>query len=732
MELKEFWNKAIEFYCTYNDPKRLTYFETVFIAISEDSLERVKEKYIKEGGLLEEQIQVLKNKIENSGGVNSSYYTAIRDVHNSFNYPEQYSFLRFSILVVGAFKHDDSSLRDYWIYFNPFLQSKNIKVINDRTSYINKLILNLAKLCQIKYNKIFFQLNIFGENSGIVNVGRIKAHSIFQGTTLKKIKKSIYNLGYSDSHNIEDLTLNDIKEIIEDSGTDRIMNLFQRDEETKEIIFVCLKIWLENWIPNQEEKVKLLEGKTPINKSKIQIYRIWIINNENEIEIKYGFNFKSEIGENNIFYLNKSKNVYVDVTWGVKLNENRILYIIENYSGTENFDNNELGVKFSKCDLELNNFQYALEKITNRLYFIEHDKEKIKIQDNPILLASKSPINKNNIIYFNQCKIKNQQNLEFNLYRINDSFDYQGLSFIKTNKLDIYPIGITDGKPGIKSFISNFPIKIKWNNLSKGNIHIIYNNEIYLNLNLSEEINNLQCSKDIGLLKAGNYCIKYFNCDENYEIFLNGRDSIEFEIVESGNKDRRREIKTNIIPNFEYHEFRRLKNFQALEDSFVILPIEEDELKVEDKHIDFYFTKNNENEWIIRNTNEIKYLQLTLNKPIQCELIYDIWEIEVSYLSKKFKKYIYKIKFCKRPERVKLPFDLKKFHINNEDHRINSAYIYANCYYYKLIEMDEDLQNRYPNVSVGDEIFIISNIQKSTHHEALLMYINQEFFPFKK
>jgi hypothetical protein len=63
MELKEFWNKAIEFYCTYNDPKRLTYFETVFIAISEDSLERVKEKYIKEGGLLEEEIQVLKNTV---------------------------------------------------------------------------------------------------------------------------------------------------------------------------------------------------------------------------------------------------------------------------------------------------------------------------------------------------------------------------------------------------------------------------------------------------------------------------------------------------------------------------------------------------------------------------------------------------------------------------------------------------------------------------------------------
>jgi hypothetical protein len=75
-----------------------------------------------------------------------------------------------------------------------------------------------------------------------------------------------------------------------------------------------------------------------------------------------------------------------------------------------------------------------------------------------------------------------KKDLVFNLYRIIDSFDYQAISFIKTTKLDIYPIGITDGRPGIKSFLSNFPIILKWDNLSKGQIHIFQDDEIFINV----------------------------------------------------------------------------------------------------------------------------------------------------------------------------------------------------------------------------------------------------------
>jgi hypothetical protein len=731
MELKEFWNKAIEFYCTYNDPKRLTYFETVFIAISEDSLERVKEKYIKEGGLLEEEIQVLKNKIENSGGVNDSYYTAIREVHNSLNYPEKYSFLRFSILVVGAFKLDKSALRNYWKDFNPFLESKDINVINNRTDYINKLIFNLGKLCNIRYKKTFFQLNIFGENSNIVNVGRIKAHSVFQGSTLKKIKKSIYNLGYSDSHNIADLTINDIKIILEDSNSERILNLFHRDEETKEIVSVCLKIWLEIWIPNQKEKVELLEGKTPEIKSAVQIFRIWVISNENDIEIKYGFNLRSELGEDNVFYLNKNKNIYVDVAWGIKLNENRILYIVENYNNNVCLNENELGFNFNNCDLELNKPEYALEKIPNRMYFIEQGKNNVKIQENPILLATKSIINNDKSIYFHKYKIRGQQDLVFNLYRIIDSFDYQAISFIKTTKLDIYPIGITDGRPGIKSFLSNFPIILKWDNLSKGQIHIFQDDEIFINVNLSEESNNLECSKDIGILKPGIYLIKYTYETTQYEIFINGKDSIDFEIVETGSKDRRKELKIDIHSIFNYHEFKTIKEIVNIENSCLILYDFDSYLKFKDAHTFFYFSKSEENEWYIERKKQYFFLQRLKEKLPGINEIYDNYRIDLRYLSKNFVNYKYKISYCKRSEIVDLNFNINDFYQSKGDHRIVENKIKMYCYYFKLEEMEDVLKNKYPDVNVGDVIYIISN-KSEPKAEKLLKLLNQEVFPFKK
>jgi hypothetical protein len=162
---------------------------------------------------------------------------------------------------------------------------------NSRTDYLNKLIINLSKFCYLTHEKTFFQLNIFGENSNIINVGRIKAHSVFQGKTLRNIKKSIYSLGYSDSRSIDDLSFDDVEEIIKNSGEIRILNLFNRDDDAKEIVYVCLKIWLEKWSPTQEEKVQLLKGKVSLEKAPLSIKRIWAINRENNqiIEIKFGF-----------------------------------------------------------------------------------------------------------------------------------------------------------------------------------------------------------------------------------------------------------------------------------------------------------------------------------------------------------------------------------------------------------------------------------------------------------
>jgi hypothetical protein len=734
MLLKEFWNKAIEYYCTYKRTDSKEVFDTVFIAVAEESLQKIKENFILNESLSVDLVSIIERNIENVGGVNDSYYEAVKHVHNDLGNPGQYSFLRFSILVVGAFKQDANPLRNYWGDFDTFLNDKNISTIPiaQRTQYLKNIFENLSKYCFLYHKKTFFQLNVFGDNHALVNVGKIKAHSIFQGSTLQKIKKSIYNLGYSDSHNIEDLTYNDIEEILNDSGLDRILQLFIRDDDTKEIVFVCLKIWLKNWIPEQEEKIKLLNGRTSDVKPKLQIHRIWIINSENNIEIKFGFFLKSNLGEDNIFYLNKNKNVYVDVAWGIGLNDNRVLYIIENYTHIIDINTNELGFHFKACDTGLNQSEYALEKITpnpNQYYFIEHTEKRVKIQENPILLASRQEVQDKEKDLIHHFKIKNYKGLSFNLYRIRDSFDYKGISFIKTTNLDIYPIGISDGRSGVKSYLSSFPIKIRHNNLSNGEIHIYYKNEIINRISLTETSFKLICEENIGLLNSGTYSIKYFK--EKYVNFPNGNDYLDFEIVESGIGDRRSELSIDTAPAFKYHEFRGLKETKNIEDSFLILYDFDSNLKFKDTHTFFYFFKNNKDEWTILPNKKCFFLQRLKEKPNNFREIYYRYQQDFEYLSKNFKKYNYKISFCERPETIDLTFNINDFYQRNEECRITSDRIKFNCYYFKLEELDDALKEKYPEVEVGDVIYIISNKSESKP-ENLLKLLNQELFPFKK
>ena len=47
--------------------------------------------------------------------------------------------------------------------------------------------------------------------------------------------------------------------------------LLNKDYEAQEIVYVCLKIWLEKWTPSQEEKVQLLKGKVSLEKASLTI-----------------------------------------------------------------------------------------------------------------------------------------------------------------------------------------------------------------------------------------------------------------------------------------------------------------------------------------------------------------------------------------------------------------------------------------------------------------------------
>ncbi len=151
-----------------------------------------------------------------------------------------------------------------------------------------------------------------------------------------------------------------------------------------------------------------------------------------------------------------------------------------------------------------------------------------------------------------------------------------------------------------------------------------------------------------------------------------------------------------------------------------------------DKHTDFYFSKSNRGDWILKPNKDISYLQRTLFKPSENQLKYHTLEIPMTYLSTQFIQYHYKIKFCERPNSLRLPFDINDFYQKNDSNRITNDYIIADCYYYKLVQMDVRLMEKYPNVAIGDEIYVFSNKRENQQPENLLKLVNQEFFPFKK
>ena len=363
---------------------------------------------------------------------------------------------------------------------------------------------------------------------------------------------------------------------------------------------------------------------------------------------------------------------------------------------------------------------------------MELSDNRIKIQDNPIILASKNNLESNSVDFIYNFSLESHRELTFNLYRVKEDFIFKGFTFVKTNNLNIYPVGITDGRPGVKSFLSSFPIKIHYNNLSKGEIHVFNVNQIAIKtIVLSNTAKNFDCEEDIGKLDPGTYYIRYLNDQQQYDNFICGNDFIEFEIVESGSGDRRNELTIDTDLTFEYHEFRILKEIKNIEDSFLILFDNNSNLNFEDKHTYFYFVKNNKNEWTIQPNRQCFFVQILKEKPTSFNEIYSRYQHDFEYLSKKFVKYDYKVSFCERPETIYLKFNIKDFYQRNEECRITSDKININCYYLRLERLDDELKEKYPNVKVGDVIYFISN-KFDNRPENFIKLLNQEVFPFKK
>ena len=372
--------------------------------------------------------------------------------------------------------------------------------------------------------------------------------------------------------------------------------------------------------------------------------------------------------------------------------------------------------------------------------FIEHFKKKILIKPKrPFVLATKNIVERGDgLELFLPKKNNGSPQDKFDLWRVRDSLSHNGIKFITTDDIAISIIGISDGRRGLKSFESSYPIKLNIGSASKGEVHLIFKEKL-TPFPLSRLDNCLSTEIELGLLEAGTYSIKYF-LNNKYLNFVNGSDTIEFEIVNSGVGDRRIELKKPTVELFKYHEFERFKQHKSFEKNIVIFNENKTELDLNNQHLDFYFTKNDDGFWIDisdqrvaglrrRLKNHKIFLQRTVVKPATPQ--YSNWKIDLVYLDTQFNEYKYSINCCSSIENLRLTFDIKDFSIQHEDNKIIRDYVKASRYCYKLIEMDAGLKDKYPNVCVGDELYLLSNTRER-NNDKLLKIINQDFFPFKK
>ena len=92
MDLKQFWNKDIEFYYIYN--KKVG--DYVFVSINKKNIEKIYNEYLKY--LEKNDFTLIENQINTK--IIDSYYLAIKDIHEDLDSPKKYPYLRFSIFTI--------------------------------------------------------------------------------------------------------------------------------------------------------------------------------------------------------------------------------------------------------------------------------------------------------------------------------------------------------------------------------------------------------------------------------------------------------------------------------------------------------------------------------------------------------------------------------------------------------------------------------------------------------
>lgn len=737
MNIEFFWEEAIRNISIIKSK------ENVFVSFSEESIVDVYQSYI--SNISKENAELITKTVETIGGIDKSYYYSIKSKFDSKDLGS-YSFLRFSFFILCAY--EEAADGKYWPVFDSKLESLLIPPINYHkcVDILNQTIVNLKNVCQSD-NKKFIDINFFGEKTTMINVGRIFSHSIFTSSSIDKVKKSLYELGFAYTIPVDLLTWDNCSEIIERLNMPRLTNLFNLSDSTKELIHECLKQWLINWEPTEEEELIVVTRQNFKIRGKLNISRIWIDEKKGDKKIKweYGFLTKTQLGNEGRIYINQEKEIYIDLENSFNINDNLSLYIIVNYVNSVNdfLSIEELNLTFNppKGYEGLKAFGLQLVSRQNYFanYFLQIDQDKIAFTNEPdvskpVFLSSVVEIkdlhNSNNF----KGIFETNNNQKYFFYRIRDSFSYERISFIKTNhEIDFIISGSTAGVSGKSIFTSSYPILLKYGSISTGYIEVLNSlGEILKSIDLNKQ-DPLADSLEFGLMEVGEYKIKVKNTSGEYEVLKNALDFKAFEIIENGLGDRRYGGLGVFKGSCSYDSVRSIANLNLINPNWIILFSNDNatgQIKTEalvHELFDFCFSKNDEIKWFIQPNKSLFFAALIYpSHSLKLEYIYPFYDAETyCYIDRDLNHYQFKAKAVNRGS-VSIPMN-SEFYISRE---FNGP-IFINYYCFELVELDECLSNKNPKELIGKKVYILSNFKEPNYPEKLMNIVVQEFFPFK-
>lgn len=740
MLIETFWNKAIEDHSLSNNS------DTAFVSISQDSLNAIFESYLEK--LNKSESDQVQDVVHALGGIANSYYESIKCVFFDHNY-KTYSFLKFSFFVLCAFETD--SLQGYW---NPF--DERLAAITPRKLYsatrkvlIDQIINNLKSYCYhpstvIKYKwrqgKDFLDINIYGEETTWVNVGRIYAHSIFTASGIEKVKKAMYKVGYAYSRAVEYLTDEEIFKILEEAELPRIGRLFQNND-IKGLVRECLCIWLRDWEASEEEEISY-KSRSRFKNSENDSYRlsrIWHWDRDEEgncFNWVYGFISKENLGTEGFIQLNEDNNIRIDLGKSVSAGKNSFLYIVEGIDPDIScqMQNTDFNLKFELPDSYSESNRFALKSIKNISdYYLQSDEKKIIFSDEKVLFASRTKLEQHDSIYCGVFRIKTEdETIRFYIYRIKTPLNIFDYKFIKVNsEIDLQLNGITAGLQGTSAFLSTYPVTINFGNISDGFIEVYNSNDEKIHSeNLSGKLNNLDSIIYLNAIRAGKYKVKIRSSGDTLKIFKNGNDYREFEIVDEGLKDRRVKLPCDSIREYNYHKFNAGVSAESLDPDWILLFAGNNELlsidAVDHKFFDFCFVKNR-SEWVTDLSKSIFFAAI-----VKTDHARPRWDPHCRYLTADYyyedtdyNRYNYKARpVCRGSVSLAINPEL---YISSEI----ANPVFLNCYRFELISADERLQEKYPDARAGKTVDILSNYRNINFPENLLLIVTQEVFPFK-